>query len=138
MKPHKIEGWQNRHPEDNEEFVAQSEKVCQTYLDAPELAAAEQVTHTRSLDEKTGFQALERVFSDLPMQPGSIAKQEWEYIRHGTLCLIAAMCVGQVLLRDFVLQGRFLYRFQCRVSTLQESHIGQFRVIVRAIHFYLV
>ena len=44
-----MEGWQNRHPEDNEEFVAQSEKVCQTYLDVPELATAEQVTHTGSL-----------------------------------------------------------------------------------------
>jgi len=88
-----VQGWQNRKPEDNEEFVERSKKVCQTYLDAPELAAAEQVTHTVSVDEKTGIQALERVFPDLPMQPGRSAKQEWEYIRHGTLCLIATMCV---------------------------------------------
>ena len=47
----------------------------------------------RSLDEKTGIQALERAFADLPMRKGSCAKQEWEYIRHGTLCLLASMCV---------------------------------------------
>jgi hypothetical protein len=89
-----VRGWQNRKPEDNnEEFVARSEKVCQTYLDALKLALAEDGTYTMSVDEKTGIQALERTFPDLPMRPGSSAKQEWEYIRHGTLCLLAAMCV---------------------------------------------
>jgi len=44
------------------------------------------------------WQALERASPDLPMKPGSCAKREYEYIRHGTLCLIAALCVvtGQV------------------------------------------
>jgi len=83
----------NRKPGDPEEFVQQSEKVCQTYLNAPQLAAAEQPTHTVSVDEKTGIQALERVAPDLPMLPGRCAKMEYEYKRHGTLCLIASMCV---------------------------------------------
>jgi hypothetical protein len=78
---------------DDSEFQERSEKVCQTYLNAPELAVAEQVTHTVSVDEKTGIQALERVAPDLPMMPGSCTKQEYEYIRHGTLCLLASMCV---------------------------------------------
>jgi len=43
---------------------------------------------------KTGiWQALERAAPDLAMKPGSCAKREYEYIRHGTLCLIAALCV---------------------------------------------
>jgi len=83
----------NRKSGNPEEFVQQSEKVCQTYLNAPELAAAEQPTHTVSVDEKTGIQALERTAPDLPMKPGYCAKREYEYIRHGTLCLIASMCV---------------------------------------------
>jgi transposase len=87
-----VEGWLNRKPDDPE-FQERSEKVCQAYLNAPELAAAEQVTHTVSVDEKSGIQALERAAPDLPMKPGSCAKQEYNYIRHGTLCLIAAMCV---------------------------------------------
>jgi len=62
-------------------------------LNAPALAAAEQPTHTVSVDEKTGIQALERAAPDLPMKPGHCAKREYEYIRHGTLCLIAALNV---------------------------------------------
>jgi hypothetical protein len=87
-----VEGWLNRKSDDPE-FQQRSEKVCQTYLNAPALAAAEQTTHTVSVDEKTGVQALERAAPDLPMQPWHCAKREYEYIRHGTLCLIAALCV---------------------------------------------
>ncbi len=37
----------------------------------------------------TGIQALERADRTLPMKPGRIEYQEFEYIRHGTLSLIA-------------------------------------------------
>lgn len=40
-----------------------------------------------SCDEKTGIQALERMIT--PMKPGRHERQEHEYGRHGTLCLIA-------------------------------------------------
>lgn len=48
-----------------------------------------------STDEKTGIQALERAAPTKPMQPGingqtgQLQRQEYEYIRHGTQCLIA-------------------------------------------------
>ncbi len=48
-----------------------------------------------STDEKTGIQALERAAPTKLMQPGladqagQIERQEYEYIRHGTQCLIA-------------------------------------------------
>jgi transposase len=42
-----------------------------------------------STDEKTGIQALERLHPDVPMGPGRVQKREFEYVRHGTLCLIA-------------------------------------------------
>lgn len=84
----------NRKEKDPEEFQRRSEAVCQTYLNAPALAAdAEPPTNTVSVDEKTGIQALERAAPDRPMRPGYCTKTEYEYIRHGTLCLIAAMCV---------------------------------------------
>ena len=46
----------------------------------------------------TGVQALERAAPDLPMQPGRVARREFEYIRHGTQTVIAAFDVvtGQV------------------------------------------
>lgn len=49
----------------------------------------EQGIHTVSVDEKTGIQALERKYETLPMKPGLVERREFEYIRHGTLSLIA-------------------------------------------------
>ncbi|MBM4319255.1 MAG: transposase [Deltaproteobacteria bacterium] len=42
-----------------------------------------------STDEKTGIQALEPTSPTLPMKPGLVERQEFEYTRHGTQCLIA-------------------------------------------------
>ena len=58
-----------------------------------------QGVRTISIDEMTGIQATERLEKDLPMRPGKVAIREFEYIRHGTLSLIANwdVAVGQVL-----------------------------------------
>ena len=47
----------------------------------------------------TGIQALERAAPTLPMKPGHVERREFEYVRHGTQCLIAAFDVatGKVL-----------------------------------------
>ena len=45
--------------------------------------------HVISTDEKTGIQALERAAPTLPMKPGLVERPEYEYLRHGTQCLIA-------------------------------------------------
>ena len=50
--------------------------------------------HTVSVDEKTGIQALERINPDKKPLPGSIAKLEFEYKRHGTQALIPSFEVG--------------------------------------------
>jgi hypothetical protein len=42
-----------------------------------------------STDEMTGSQALERKHPTIPMGPGRVERREFEYIRHGTLTLIA-------------------------------------------------
>jgi len=67
--------------------------VCDYYAAAPVLHA--QGIHLLSTDEKTGIQALERAAPTKPAQPGvagqagRCARHEYEYIRHGTQCLIA-------------------------------------------------
>jgi DDE superfamily endonuclease len=61
--------------------------VCDLYEQAP--ALAEQGTHVVSTDEKTGIQALQRLYPDIPAGPGRVRAQEYEYVRHGTLCLTA-------------------------------------------------
>jgi hypothetical protein len=61
--------------------------ICDTYRDAPKLV--EQGVHVISTDEKTGMQALERLHETKPVRPGFVERVEFEYIRHGTLCLMA-------------------------------------------------
>jgi transposase len=67
------------------------------YAEAP--ARDAQGNHTVSTDEMTGIQALERAHPTLPMRPGQVERREFEYIRHGTLTLIANFDVasGQVI-----------------------------------------
>lgn len=73
--------------EDPEQYEADVRKVCETYAGAPGLAA--QGGHVISTDEKTGIQALERIHPTKPTRPGRTERIEFEYRRHGTLCLIA-------------------------------------------------
>lgn len=87
LQPHRSKYWLNKKEKDPEVFAQQVEFVCQTYLNAPELYFQEN-THTVSVDEMPGIQALERIATTIPMQPGQPARIEYEYKRHGTLCLI--------------------------------------------------
>lgn len=63
------------------------------YAQAPALlAAGERVLST---DEMTGIQALERKHPTIPLGPGRAERREFEYIRRGTLTLIANFDVAQ-------------------------------------------
>jgi transposase len=89
LKPHRVRGWINT-PRDGQ-FDEKCRDVCETYRLAPERAAAG--IETRSIDEMTGVQALERAATTKPVRPGLVARREFEYVRHGTLTLIAAFDV---------------------------------------------
>ena len=73
--------------EDPEQYEADVRAVCSTYAEATTLH--EQGGHVLSTDEKTGIQALERIHRTKPTRPGMTERIEFEYKRHGTLCLIA-------------------------------------------------
>ena len=66
--------------------------ICDLYGQAQELAA--QGVYLVSLDEKTGIQALEHLHPKAPMAFGQPERREFEYIRHGTLALIASFDVA--------------------------------------------
>lgn len=87
MPPHRSRSWLNAHPEDRAAFGQQVAAVCDLYEQAGQLA--ERGIHVVSTDEKTGIQALERLSPDIPPGPGRVQLREYEYTRHGTLCLIA-------------------------------------------------
>jgi len=87
LQPHKSRYWLNTTEKDPQRFQEQVKTVCETYLTAPQRERIEG-THTICVDEMTGLQALERNAPELPMIAGKRALIEFEYTRHGTLCLI--------------------------------------------------
>ena len=91
VRPHKVRGWLNRA--DDPQFWAQAGRVCRLYLHP------EPGTVLISVDEKTGIQAKTRIRPDIPARPGQDARREFEYKRHGTVSIIAAMNVatGEVI-----------------------------------------
>lgn len=97
LQPHRKRYWLTPPPDDPANLAEQICTVCEVYEATPALAA--QGAHVMSTDEMTGIQALERLHPSLPMQPGHVEHQEFEYQRHGTQSLIANLDVatGQVV-----------------------------------------
>jgi transposase len=85
-----VQQWKhNERASEPEVFDEKVRAVCGCYARAGQLR--QEGVHVISTDEKTGIQALERLHPALPMQPNrrSRERQEYEYVRHGTRCLIA-------------------------------------------------
>jgi transposase len=92
LKPHLNRYWLNPNPKNPETFKQESNQICQLYQQAQELNSNN--IHIISTDEMTGIQALERAYPTDTVKPGKIEFQEFEYIRHGTLSLIASWDVA--------------------------------------------
>lgn len=85
VKPHRVRGWLNR-PADPA-FHTKAQAVCALYLDQPAN------TVLFSVDEKTSMHARSRKRATRPVRPGLVERREFEYVRHGTVSLMAAMNV---------------------------------------------
>jgi transposase len=98
LQPHKSRYWLNTTETDPVRFEEQVKTVCDTYLAAPERERTDR-THTVSVDEMTSLQALERIAPSKAMIAGKCQLIEFEYARHGTLCLIGNFVVttGELL-----------------------------------------
>jgi transposase len=84
LRPHRIHQW--LHSPDPA-FREKVNVICDLYRKAPKGSVV------LSIDEKTSIQAVERKHLDRPPLPGRIRRQEFEYVRHGTQTLIAALDV---------------------------------------------
>ena len=84
-------------PVQDEHFDEKVGDINALYRQAPELAKKGE--RVMSTDELTGVQALERKHPSLPMRPGKVEWQEFEYIRHGTQSFMINfdVAVGQVV-----------------------------------------
>lgn len=87
----KVRGWLNRR--DDPDFWERVRDVCGLYLSPPEQALV------LSVDEKTSIQAKQRKYPDRSPVAGRRRRREFEYVRHGTASLFAALDVhsGEVL-----------------------------------------
>lgn len=87
----KVRGWLNRR--DDPDFWDRVRDICGLYLNPPERALV------LSVDEKTSIQAKERKHPDQNPKAGRARRREFEYVRHGTASLHAALNVhsGEVL-----------------------------------------
>lgn len=92
IKPHKSKYWENPKIDNENDFRKTIKNICSAYRNAPDNLISE--IHTVCIDEKTGIQALERIFPDIPATPDCYKRLEFEYIRHGTQSLIAGFEVG--------------------------------------------
>jgi transposase len=89
LKPHRLD----RYMASNDPaFEQKAAEIIALYMDPPQHAAV------FCVDEKTAIQALDRLDPVLPLSPGRAEKHGFEYYRHGTLSLYAALDVktGQV------------------------------------------
>ena len=89
VKPHRLERYM---ASDDPDFETKAANIIGLYLDPPQHAAV------FCVDEKSAIQALDRLDPVLPLSPGRVERHGFEYYRHGTLSLYAALDVksGQV------------------------------------------
>jgi transposase len=77
-----------------------------------------------SVDEMTGIQALERIADDRPMAPGKPVAREFEYHRHGTQTLIAALDVASGTVQAVCGDTRTELDFVAAIEQLIDAHPG--------------
>ncbi len=82
IQPHRLERYM---ASDDPDFETKAADIIGLYLHPPHHAAV------FSVDEKTAIQALDRKDPILPFSPGRAERHGFEYIRHGTLSLYAAL-----------------------------------------------
>lgn len=84
VKPHRLERYM---ASDDPDFESKAADIIGLYLNPPQHAAV------FCVDEKSAIQALDRLDPVLPLSPGRIERHGFEYYRHGTLSLYAALDV---------------------------------------------
>ncbi len=121
LQPHRLERYMRSN---DPAFETKAADIIGLYLNPPQHAAV------FCVDEKSAIQALDRLDPVLPMSPGRAERHGFEYYRHGTLSLYAALdprtgtVVGQTAARhtsaDFV---QFLTTVVATQSPRREIHI---------------
>jgi len=122
LKPHRVRGWLTRR--DTPDFWQRTADICTLYRNPPDGAVL------LSIDEKTAIAARSRRHPGRPAAPGQPAQEEFEYRRHGTASLVAALDVqsGEVLTEiitrnNAVTFTGFLDQLDAAIAPGQDIHV---------------
>lgn len=99
LQPHRSRYWKTPTPDDT--FRRKAAQVLWCYEHVQALAARGEVV--LCLDEKPNIQVLERRCPTRSMRPGIIERQEFEYVRHGTVNFLVKLDVANGLMRGWCL-----------------------------------
>jgi len=113
VKPHLVRGWLNRP--DDPAFFDKAHAICDLYLNPPRNSVL------ISIDEKTGIQAKSRRHPTRRAAPGRRARREFEYVRHGTVSLIAAMNVTTGTVQHAIITRNDSTAFTAFLAQLEAS-----------------
>jgi len=137
VQPHKVRYYLERR---DAEFEAKMKQVLHVYRQVEiwhQAGAPTELTAVLSYDEKPGIQAIENTAPDLPPVPGQhpAVGRDHEYIRHGTLSLLAGIDLwnGEVLglVRDRHRSAEFIeflhladahYSPEARIRMVLDNH----------------
>jgi transposase len=122
LRPYRVRGWLTR--KDDPMFWTRAHDVCDLYLNPPADAVV------LSIDEKTAIAARSRKHPGQAVAPGRSARQEFEYVRHGTVSIITALDVrtGQaitepILRNDSVTFQQFLTMLDACIDPTKDIHV---------------
>lgn len=147
IRPHRMRRYM---ASDDPDFETKAADVIALYIDPPQHAAV------FCLDEKTAIQALDRLDPVLPFSPGRLERHGFEYYRHGTLSLFAALdtrsgkVIGRTSARhtteEFVAflgevvasekPGREIHIILDNLSTHKTKRVQQFLADHRNVHLH--
>src|ERR1700735_1571829 len=123
LKPHRLERYMASNDPDFENKAAD---IIGLYLHPPQHAAV------FCVDEKTAIQALDRLDPVLPLSPGRAERHGFEYYRHGTRSLYAALNV-----KTGVVEGKTARRHTSAEFVAFLTHLVAQAKWAREIHIVL-
>lgn len=122
LRPYRVRGWLTRR--DDPLFWTRATDICDLYLHPPPDAVV------LSIDEKTAIAARSRKHPARPAAAARPVRQEFEYVRHGTVSIVAALDVrtGQTVTEpitrnDSVTFQRFLTMLDASIDPTKQIHI---------------
>jgi transposase len=115
LQPHRLQRYMASPDPD---FERKAKDILGLYLNPPEKAAV------FCVDEKTAIQALDRTQPALPLRAGEPERHSVEYVRHGTVSLLAALEVRTGKVQSRCVQRHTSAEF---VRFLDEAVVGRRR-----------